>query len=451
MEKNNTIRNSMVSGTPWKQVIAFSIPVFIGLLLQQLYNTVDTIVVGNFANEEALAAVGTTASMITLFLAAAIGFSTGAGVITAQYFGADKKEELRDTSAVAITFLLAVGIGATILGLIFGRTILSGFLGVPDNFLDVAVSYFRIYCLGLIFQFGYNIVAALLRSIGDSKASMYFLLIAAIVNVILDIILVAGFQMGVEGAAIATDISQIFACLASFGYMNKKYPFLRFGLKNIRWDANYIKLILKMGFPIVLQQMLVGLGIMAIQRAVNSFGQSMTASFTVGSRVEMYVQMPLNSFNMALSTYVGQNIGAGKNDRIKIGVNQTLILSLLTTLVMSILVIALKEPITRLFGISSEANLYCRQHLTLIAFAFVLQSVYLPLCGVFQGAGDGFAVTRTAICALSVRVLTTYTLGKIPFIGYRIIWWNIMFGFLAGFIIAWNHYLGGKWRNKVIV
>lgn len=154
---------------------------------------------------------------------------------------------------------------------------------------------------------------------------------------------------------------------------------------------------------------------------------------------------------MALGTFVGQNIGAGKKERIAVGVRQTLILSLTTTVVMSAVVFLFQGQIIRLFALGSDAAFYCHQHLTLIAAAFLLQSVYLPLCGVFQGAGDGFAVTRTAVFALCMRVLTTYTLGSLPFMGYRIVWWNIMFGFMTGCIIAWTHYLRGTWKNKVIV
>lgn len=407
--------------------------------------------VGNFASEEALAAVGTTVSMITLFLAAATGFSAGAGVLTAQYFGAGQKERMKEASAVAVTFLVALGIVAAALGLLFGRVILSGFLDVPDEFLEIAVRCFSIYCLGMVFQFGYNIVAALLRSVGDSKASMYFLLIAAIVNIVLDLIFVAGLHWGASGAAAATGISQGFSCIVSFVYMNRKYSYFHFGIRDFKWDNKDIQMILRMGFPIVLQQMVIGVGIMAIQRAVNSFGQSMTASYTVGSRMEMYVQMPLNSFNMALGTFVGQNIGAGKKERIAVGVRQTLVLSLVITVVMSVVVYLLQGQIIHLFALGPDAEFYCRQHLTLIVVAYILQSVYLPLCGVFQGAGDGFAVTRTAVLALSVRVLTTYTLGSLPFMGYRIVWWNMMFGFITGCTVTWIHYLRGTWKNKAIV
>ncbi len=438
----------MTSGTPWKQILLFSLPVFIGLLLQQLYNTVDTIIVGNYASEAALSAVGTTGSLTFLFLAVANGFSTGAGVLTSQYYGAGRYEEMRKAGGVSVSLLIVMGAVATILGLIAGRTALTYLLAVPENFRDIAVTYFLVYCLGLIFQFGYNIVAALLRSVGDSKASMYFLLIASIVNIGLDLLFVAVFKMGAAGAAIATDISQALSCIAAFIYMYRKYPLFRFGREDFRLDGEIISQIARMGFPVTLQQMIAAFGILFIQRTVNGYGQSMTASFTVGSRIELYAQMPLNSFYMALATYVGQNIGAGNLDRVRKGARQTMLLSFIVTIIIAGLILVFSEQLIRLFGISDQAAEYCRQHLKVTVMAFVLQSVYLPLFGVFQGAGDGFAITRTAAVALGIRVLTTYTLCYLPLFGYRIVWWNMMFGFIGGFIITWVHYLRGTWQNK---
>ena len=438
----------MTSGTPWKQILLFSLPVFIGLLLQQLYNTVDTIIVGNYASEAALSAVGTTGSLTFLFLAVANGFSTGAGVLTSQYYGAGRYEEMRKAGGVSVSLLIVMGAVATILGLIAGRTALTYLLAVPENFRDIAVTYFLVYCLGLIFQFGYNIVAALLRSVGDSKASMYFLLIASIVNIGLDLLFVAVFKMGAAGAAIATDISQALSCIAAFIYMYRKYPVFRFGREDFRLDGEIISQIARMGFPVTLQQMIAAFGILFIQRAVNGYGQTMTASFTVGSRIELYAQMPLNSFYMALATYVGQNIGAGNLDRVRKGARQTMLLSFIVTIIIAGLILVYSEQLIRLFGISDQAAELCRQHLKVTVMAFVLQSVYLPLFGVFQGAGDGFAITRTAAVALGIRVLTTYTLCHLPLFGYRIVWWNMMFGFIGGFIITWVHYLRGTWQNK---
>jgi len=375
----------MTSGTPWKQILIFSLPVFIGLLLQQLYNTVDTIIVGNYASEAALSAVGTTGSLTFLFLAVANGFSTGAGVLTSQYYGAGRYEEMRKTGGVSVSLLIVMGAVATILGLIAGRTALTYLLAVPENFRDIAVTYFLVYCLGLIFQFGYNIVAALLRSVGDSKASMYFLLIASIVNIGLDLLFVAVFKMGAAGAAIATDISQALSCIAAFIYMYRKYPVFRFGREDFRLDGEIISQIARMGFPVTLQQMIAAFGILFIQRAVNGYGQSMTASFTVGSRIELYAQMPLNSFYMALATYVGQNIGAGNLDRVRKGARQTMLLSFIVTIIIAGLILVYSEQLIRLFGISDQAAELCRQHLKVTVMAFVLQSVYLPLFGVFQG------------------------------------------------------------------
>lgn len=165
----------------------------------------------------------------------------------------------------------------------------------------------------------------------------------------------------------------------------------------------------------------------------------------------MYVQMPLNSFYMALATFVGQNIGAGEKQRVKQGAKQTILLSFIITVIIALGVVLFENQLITLFGISEDAAVFCRQHLKVTAIAFVLQSVYLPLFGVFQGAGDGFAITRTAVVALSIRVLTTYTLCYLPIFSYRIVWWNMIFGFGGGFIITWIHYLSGKWLKKNII
>ena len=445
------MEQKMTSGTPWKIIFRFSIPIFMGLLLQQLYNTVDTIVVGNFANEAALSAVGTTGSLVFLFIAIANGFSSGAGVIVSQYYGAGNIQKMKKTAGASVTLLIVMGLAATFLGIIISVPAFQYLLGVPESFRTIAIEYFEIYCLGLVFQFGYNIVASLLRSVGDSKASMYFLLIASVINILLDLLFVATFRMGAVGAAIATDISQALSCVVSFVYMYKKYPEFRFERTELKLDKEETGNIIKVGFPIMLQQTVAAFGIIFIQRAVNGYGQTMTASYTVGSRIEMYVQMPLNSFYMALATFVGQNIGAGEKQRVKQGARQTILLSFIITVIIALGVVLFENQLIALFGISEDAAVFCRQHLKVTAIAFILQSVYLPLFGVFQGAGDGFAITRTAVVALSIRVLTTYTLCYLPIFSYRIVWWNMIFGFGGGFIITWIHYLSGKWLKKNII
>ena len=220
-----------------------------GNLLQQLYNTADTIIVGNFNGQQALSAVGACASLTVLFTALAIGFSIGAGVLISQYFGASRERELRQYAATAIVLMLAMGLFMSLAGVVSARFLLERVLGTPEALLPMTLLYFRIYAAGLVFQFGYNIAAALLRALGDSKATLYFLLVSSILNVVLDLAFVAGRGLGVAGAAVATVISQIASCVIGFAYMHRKYALLRFSLRELRLDVKTAGRILQVGAP----------------------------------------------------------------------------------------------------------------------------------------------------------------------------------------------------------
>ena len=439
--------HSMTEGAPWKHIIKFAFPVLMGLLLQQLYNTVDTIVVGNFTGEAALSAVGTTASFVFLMLAVATGFSAGNGVVVAQHFGAKNIKGVRENAATGILFLLVLGIIIGVLGAFIARPALKHLISVPDSFLDLAVQYFVIYSLGLVFQYGYNIFSAILRAVGDSAATLYFLLIAAVLNIILDVVFVAYFKWGVVGAAVATDISQAVSFVAAYIYMRKRYEIFRFKFSEYVWDNELIKNTVRIGLPISLQLIVVSVGFTLIQRAVNGFGQAMTASFTVVQRVEMYLNLPGHTFQTTLATYTGQNIGAKKYDRVKLGVRQTMIMSLALSIFISILVYIHAENIISFFGLSSDAAALCLEHLRAIAIINIVLMSYFPLFGVFQGAGHSAFPMIVAIVALTLRVLSTYTFRYSPFLGYSIIWWNGIFGFGAGFLLTWGYYISGRWKK----
>ena len=200
-------------------------------------------------------------------------------------------------------------------------------LNTPAEILEQTILYFRIYALGLAFQFGYNIFSSILRAVGDSAATLYFLLISSVLNIGLDLLFVAVFHWGAAGAAIATVISQAVSFVAAYIYMTRKYPIFKFTLREYRWKRELVRQTVQLGMPICLQLIVVSFGLTFIQRAVNGFGQTMTASFTVGQRIEMYLNLPCNAFQTTLATYSGQNIGAGKIDRIKQGVRQTLVIS----------------------------------------------------------------------------------------------------------------------------
>lgn len=439
---------SMAEGTPWKHILRFAFPVLAGSLLQQLYNTVDSIVVGNFSGEDALSAVGTTGSFTFLFLALATGFSAGNGVVVAQHYGAGNEKQVRANASTGILLLMGMGLLSTVAGLLVSRPAFTYLVGVPEEFLDLTLYYFRVYALGLIFQFGYNIFSSILRAVGDSAATLYFLLIASVLNIALDLLFVACFHWGVIGAAIATDIAQAGSFVAAYLYMTRKYPVFRFKRKEYTWDPALSKRTLRAGYPIALQLIIVSFGLTFIQRAVNEFKQAMTASFTVGQRIEMYMNLPCNAFQTTLATYTGQNIGAGKVDRVKKGARQAVFMSLTFTLCISALVWLLSGPIIGLFKLSEQAAIYCKAHLETIAFINIILSMYIPLFGVFQGSNHSGAPTVVATGALGMRVLVTYLFRHSDVFGYTIIWWNGLFGFGAGFLITWTYYLSNRWQRR---
>lgn len=441
----------MTEGAPWKHILRFSLPVLAGALLQQLYNTVDTIVVSRFAGETALSAVGTTASFAFLLLAVATGFSAGNGVVVAQHYGAGDEKQVRLNASSGILFLMILGVIFAIFGVVIARPAYVYLVGVPDGpdgFLDLTLIYFRIYAIGLIFQFGYNIFSAILRAVGDSAATLLFLLISSVLNVGLDLLFVAVFHWGVAGAAIATVISQAASFIAAYIYMTRRYPIFRFRLDEYKWNTDAIRNTVKVGFPISLQLIIASLGLTLIQRAVNGFGKTMTASYTVGSRIEMYLNLPFNAFQTTLATYTGQNIGAGKIDRVKQGVRQTIVISIVMTAVISTLVWIFAGDIITLFGLSDQAMAYCLEHLHTIAMINIVLAMYIPLFGVYQGSNHSGFPMIVACGALGMRVLVTYLFRYSSFLGYTIIWWNGIFGYGMGFLIAWSYYLSGKWQKN---
>lgn len=442
------MEKSLTSGTPWKGILSFAFPVFMGLLLQQFYNTADTIIVGNLCGEAPLAAVGACGVLTMAFLALANGFSAGASVIIAQLFGAGKEDEMRRQASSSLLVMLGMGVVAMVAGVCISHFTLKYMLATPESLLSMADTYFKIYALGLVFQFGYNIISAILRGIGDSKATLYFLLIASVINVVLDIVFVYNFQMGVAGAAVATDIAQIASCVAGFIYMMKKYPLFRWKIKEFTFEWELAKLTLKRGFPMALQQLIVSGGFVFIQRAVNSFGEAMTASFSVAQKIETYMMLPANALMTTQATYTGQNIGAGRIDRVMTGAKHTVIISEIISIFMLAVVFIFAEPIVTAFGLQTEAIGYCTAHVRCVAICLIPFASYFPFLGLFQGANDALYSTFVATSALAIRVISTYVLQEIPSISYRMIWWNTLFGWGLGCIITWVHFLRGKWKEK---
>ncbi len=438
----------MTEGPPWRHTVRFAIPVLAGALLQQLYSTVDMLIVGRFTGEAALSAVGTTGSFVFLLLAVALGISAGNGVVVAQRYGAGEEKDVHADAATGLLLLTFLGVVATVLGLAVSHVACVHLIAVPKVILKDTLLYFRLYALGLVFQYGYNAVSSILRAVGDSASTLYFLLVSSVLNILLDLLFVAVFRWGVAGAAIATGIAQAVSLAVATLYMHRKYPVFRFRAGDFRWDSSRVRHTVRIGLPITLQLTVVSLGLTFIQRAVNGFGPAMTASFTVGHRIELYLNLPCHAFQTTLATYTGQNYGAGKIARVKTGTHQTLFISLAMTLLISAVVWGFAQDIVALFGLGDESSAYCLRHLHAVAIINIVLSVYIPLFGVFQGTGHSGVPMVVAVGALGMRVLVTYLFRHSAFLGFSVIWWNGIFGFGTGFLISWTYYLFGRWMDR---
>ena len=441
----------LTRGTPWKLIVQFALPIMLGNLLQQLYNTADTIIVGNFEGQQALSSVGACTSLTILFTALALGFSIGAGVLISQYFGAGRMQELRRYAATSIVLMLAMGLVMSVIGLLSAELLLRGFLGTPETLLPQAVLYFRIYAAGLVFQFGYNIAAALLRALGDSRATLYFLLVSSVLNVVLDLLFVAVCGMSVAGAAIATVISQLAACVIGFWYMYRKYELLRFSARELRLEPAVAGRILRVGLPMALQQSIVSCGFLFLQKLVNYYGESMIASYTVASRMENILMIPILGIQSTMATYAGQNMGAKLPERVSRGLGQGVLVSLFMTLVLCAGQIVGISLIIGAFRLDEAAAEICRQHLFASAVAIPIFAVYFPANGMFQGVGEGFHATFYALMALGLRVVFAYSLHKTAAFGYTAIWWSQAMAWTLTLIVCYAHFFRGKWKEKSLI
>ena len=441
----------LTRGTPWKLIVQFALPIMLGNLLQQLYNTADTIIVGNFEGQQALSSVGACTSLTILFTALALGFSIGAGVLISQYFGAGRMQELRRYAATSIVLMLAMGLVMSVIGLLSAELLLRGFLGTPETLLPQAILYFRIYAAGLVFQFGYNIAAALLRALGDSRATLYFLLVSSVLNVVLDLLFVAALGMGVAGAAIATVISQLASCVIGFWYMYRKYELLRFSARELRLEPAVAGRILRVGLPMALQQSIVSCGFLFLQKLVNYYGESMIASYTVASRMENILMIPILGIQSTMATYAGQNMGAKLPERVSRGLGQGVLVSLFMTAALCLCQIAGISLIIGAFRLDEAAAEICRQHLFASAVAIPIFAVYFPANGMFQGVGEGFHATFYALMALGLRVVFAYSLHKTAAFGYTAIWWSQAMAWTLTLIVCYAHFFRGKWKEKSLI
>jgi len=440
----------MTKGKEWKNVLLFTLPIVVGNLLQQLYNTVDGVVLGNFVGDAALSAVVTTQSMVFLFLSLALGLSTGIGIVVAQYFGAGRHDDIPPAIDTALILLGLSGILLTALAWVTTPFLLRHLLGVPEDIMPLAVTYFRIFSLGFPFQFMFNGIAAILRGIGDSKAMLYFLLIATGLSLVLNLLFVLVMGWGIEAVAAASAIAQAGCAVVAYIYMRKRFPYVRTG---VHWNGKIAVLMTKLGAPIAIQFGIVSVGNGTMQRLVNGFEQTVPgiiAAFGVANRLDFFIFAPIMSFQAGLAGFTGQNVGAGRLDRVKRGYYATLVMSLLLTVTLSVLLYIFAVPAIGFFGLSGEALRVGVEQVRFFALVMWIFAGYITLGGLLQGAGDTVLQSAATIIALVVRIVTSYLFVHFGLLGYNAAWVTNPIGWGFATIIIYTRYFTGGWKKKAI-
>ncbi len=440
----------MTEGSEWKHILLFTLPLMAGNFLQQLYNAVDGIVVGNFAaaGEDALSAVGTCAPVTMLFIAIAMGMSTGCSILIAQLHGARRYEEMRRAVATSLILVIAIGLVLSVAGSLVARWILEHILSVPAHILPDATAYFAIYCFGLVFQFAYNIVSFILRSLGDSAATLYFLLVSSVANIVLDLVFVICFHWDVPGVAIATVIAQALSAVVSVIYMFRKYPILRFGKGEFRFHREQAVLALRLSIPTTLQQCIVSSGHIAIQRIVNDFG--ITAAYTAGMRMENFITIPVFSFNVGMATFTGQNVGAGRLDRVRRGFRSTQIMGLAVCALVGALAFAAAGPLVGLFGVEGETQAVAAEYLRFVGPCLLIFCIYIITNGVLQGSGDVVFTAVNTVSNLAIRCAAAYLLAYLTPLGGRAAWMSLPISWTYAMVLSLVRYQRGKWKDKAV-
>lgn len=421
----------------------------VGNLFHQLYHLADSIIVGQFLGKSALAAVGVTMPIIFTLISLVVGLSIGFNVIIAQYFGAKDFLKVQHTVDTMNIILLVSSIIFTLIGLIFLNPILS-LIKTPLDIHEQAAKYLSIYFIGLIFFFGYNGTSAILRGMGDSKTPLYFIIISSILNVLLDLLFIAIFKWGIEGAAWATIIAQGVSFFLSVIYINRYHHFLKIRIFNIHFDQYVFKKSIQIGLPTALQQSFVALGMVALLSVVNLFGTNVVAAYSIATRIESFISLPAMNFAAALSTFVGQNIGAQRLDRVRIGYISTQRIMFVITICLSAFIFIFSTSLSALFTSDAEVIQISKEYLQIVAFFFVCFSAMFINNGILRGAGDTLIPMFITLFSLwIVRVPLAFILSK-PF-GYYGIWWSIPIAWFFGMTLSYLYYKTGNWKKKTVV
>ncbi len=400
------LTKDMTNGSPTKLILEFAIPMLFGLLFQQLYNMADTIIVGRFLGVDALAGVGSTSSINFMINGFVIGLSSGFSIPVAQRFGAKDYKDMRRFVANIIWLYILFSIIMTAILVVSTYNVLI-IMNTPKNIIKHAYNYIFIVFAGVSIIFGYNILAAIMRSLGDSKTPVYFLVISSVINVILDIVFILNLGTGVEGAAYATLISQGFSALLCLFYMRKKFDILKLDSSEMHWHSKYISTLCAMGIPMGLQYSITAIGSIILQVSVNSLGSIAVASVAAGQKINNFFAAPFDSLGGTMATYTGQNIGAGKIDRIRYGVRQATIIGSIYAVMACIIIFFFGDRFALFFVKSTETVVISQAHLyTKICSFFFIPLVFVNVWRFsIQGMGYSILAILAGVAEMFARII----------------------------------------------
>ncbi len=445
----------MTQGPPWQRILEFAVPMLIGNLAQQLYNTADSIIVGRYVGDNALAAVGSASPILNLLLALFVGISTGVGILVAQRFGAKDRERLSIVIGNCITLSAIVSILTTVLGLLLTRPLLS-VLNTPDTIFDWCADYLNIYFIGIVGFAYYNILSGVLRGMGDSLSALGFLLISAALNVGLDLWFVAGFKMGVAGVALATVLAQGISAVLCLMKMLRMRDTFDLTLHYLKPQSVPIRNIIRIGVPSGITQAIFSLAMLVVQSLTNSFGELIIACNVIVMRVDGFAMMPNFTFGQAMTTYTGQNVGARRMDRVRKGAVQGTAIAVGTSAVLTAAILLFGHPLMSVFTETEELVELGMHMMNILAVGYIAMSITQCLSGVMRGAGD-------TMTPMWISIITTVVL-RVP-IAYGIAYFtrsadyptgrpestfiSLLVSWVLGAVITAIVYRFGAWRKKL--
>ena len=446
----------MTTGKPWEKIVIFTIPMLLGNIAQQLYSTVDSIVVGKYVGDNALAAVGSAGPVYNLLLILFMGVSVGASVVVSQYFGAKKREELSKAIGNSITLTAIVSLLIMLMGLVLIKPLLE-MLSTPESILDWCYDYLMILVMGIAGTAYYNILCGVLRGLGDSVSALVYLLVATVINIVLDLWFVAGLGMGVAGVALATIIAQFISAFMCVLKLRKMQDVFDLKVRYLKINKQHASTIIKLGIPSGITQAIFSLAMIIVQSLTNSFGEMVIAANVIIMRVDGFAMMPNFSFGTAMTTYAGQNVGAGQYDRVVKGAKQGTLIAAVTSATITGLILIFGKFLMGMFTDTADLVNLSNNMMRILAVGYIAMAVTQCLSGVMRGAGDTTTpMWISIITTVIIRVPLAYAIAYLtrtpeaPTGSYLCLFISLLTSWVLGAVITALCYRRGRWRTKAV-